>query len=300
MKRPPRIMISAGEASGDRLGAGLARAILARRPDAEILGMGGDEMIASGVRVVQDASEIAVMGVVEVISHLSTIRRAMARLESIVESEKPDILVPIDFPDFNLRLAARATRNGVPVVYFVSPQVWAWRAGRVDRMGKLVRRVLVVFPFETEIYERAGVPVTFVGHPVVERFGESAERASLLRSVGLDPGREVVALLPGSRHSEIDRILGRLLDAARILRARRPGVQFVLPRASTLEPQALARPLERSGLEDAVVSDSELYPEILTACTVGAVTSGTASLESAVAGLPMVVVYRTHPLTYLL
>ena len=300
MTRPPRILISAGEASGDRLGAGLARAILARRPDAEIMGMGGDEMAAEGVRIVQGASEVAVMGLFEVVKHLPTIRRAMTRLDEAIASERPDILVPIDFPDFNLRLAGRARRHGVPVVYFVSPQVWAWRRGRVRRIGRLVRRVLVVFPFEREIYERAGVPVTFVGHPVVERFEDGRNRASVVRAAGLDPEREVVALLPGSRRAEIDRILGRLLDAAQILRAARPGTQFVLPRASTLPPGTLSEPLSRSGLEDAVVSDPALYPAILTACTAGAVTSGTASLEAAVAGLPMVVVYTTHPLTYLL
>jgi lipid-A-disaccharide synthase len=299
MKRSPRIMISAGEASGDRLGAGLARAILARRPEARIVGMGGREMKAEGVHLVQDASEVAVVGLIEVLSHLPAIRRAMKHLETVLERERPDILVPVDFPDFNLRLAARARRHGVPVVYFVSPQVWAWRRGRVRHIGDLVRRVLVLFPFETEFYDRAGVPANFVGHPVVERFGAPRDPEELIRAAGLDPARPVVALLPGSRRSEIDRILPRMLDSAILLGRRRPGVQFLLQLASTLPAELIEGPLRDAGLDEAVIHDRD-YPAILTACSAGVVASGTASLEAAVAGLPMVVVYRAHPVTYLI
>jgi len=297
MKRSPRIMISAGEASGDRLGAGLAHAIRARRPEAEIFGMGGSEMAAAGVRLVQDASDVAVVGLVEVLAHYPALRRAMAKLESVVESERPDLLVPIDFPDFNLRLAKRARRHGVSVVYYVSPQVWAWRRGRVRQIGKIVRRVLVLFPFETGYYDQAGVPATFVGHPVLDRFGEPRDAAELIRSAGLDPARPVVALLPGSRRSEIERILPGALESAILLGQRHPGVQFLLQRASTLPSELIEGPLRDAGLDEAVMHDRD-YPDILTACSAGVVASGTASLEAAVAGLPMVVVYRAHPVTY--
>ena len=158
MSRRPRILLSAGEASGDRLGAGLARALLQRRPDLELIGMGGAQMKEAGVEIVQDASEVAVVGITEVLRHLPAIRAAMGRLESRV-AEGVDLVVPIDFPDFNLRLAARSHAAGKRVVYFVSPQVWAWRKGRVKQIRKIVRRMLVLFPFECEIYREAGVPV---------------------------------------------------------------------------------------------------------------------------------------------
>jgi lipid-A-disaccharide synthase len=292
-------MISAGEASGDRLGAGLARAILRRRPDAELFGMGGDDMASAGVRLVQHASEVAVVGLVEVLKHLPAIRRAMTRLEVVLRDERPDILVPVDYPDFNLRLAARARRAGVDVVYFVSPQVWAWRRGRVHRIRELVRRMLVLFPFEAAFYEDAGVPVTFVGHPAAGPPGPEPERAALLQRVGLDPRREVVALLPGSRVGEVTRMLPPMLEAATRLRAVRAGVQFLMPRASTLAEGTLESRVRIAGLSDVVVHAGD-YPEVLRVCDAGAVCSGTASLEAALAGLPMVVVYRVRPVTYVL
>jgi len=299
MRSPIRILISAGEASGDRLGAGLARAILRRRPEAELLGMGGRRMAEAGVRIVQSASEIAVMGLVEVLTHLPALYRAMGRLQDCIEREKPDLVVPVDFPDFNLRLAGRAHRAGVPVVYFVSPQLWAWRKGRVRRIRELVRRMLVLFPFETAFYERAGVPVTFVGHPAVEEILQSADGDELLRRAGLDPTREVIALLPGSRRGEVARILPRLLQTAAILRRRRQGLQFLIPSAGMLPERLLEEAVRQDGLEDVAVHGGD-YPSILGACAAGAVTSGTATLEAALAGLPMVVVYRVSSVSFLL
>ena len=299
MSRPLKVLLSAGEASGDRLGAGLARAIRHRRPDAEVVGMGGDEMAAAGVRLVQHASEVAVMGLVEVIRHLPALRRTLALLAHTIERERPDVVVPIDFPDFNLRLAERSRRLGVPVVYFVSPQVWAWRTGRVRRIKSVVRRMLVLFPFEAAFYERAGIPVTFVGHPAAERASSHVDGDVLLRRAGLDPAREVVALVPGSRLGEVTRILPTLLDAAAMVQARRPGVQFLVTRAATLPRTVVGSMVDAAGLADTVVHGED-FPEILRACDAGAVTSGTASLEAALAGLPMVVVYRLHPVSFLL
>jgi len=206
MGRAPRIVLSAGEASGDRLGAGLAHALRRRHPEIELLGMGGPQMAEAGVRLVQDASEVAVVGIQEVLAHLPAIRRAMRSLETVLRDERPDLLVPIDFPDFNLRLAARARRAGVDVVYFVSPQVWAWRRGRVHGIRRLVRQMLVLFPFEVDFYERAGVPVTFVGHPLAEAPPEPRSREELCTAAGLDPERETIALVPGSRRSEVSRL----------------------------------------------------------------------------------------------
>jgi len=214
VSRPPRIMLSAGEASGDRLGAGLAHALRQRRPQIELFGMGGAEMARAGVEIVQDSSEVAVMGFLEVVSHLPALRAAKRRLLNCLDTRHPDLLVPIDFPDFNFILSSNARRRGVPVVYFVSPQIWAWRRGRVQKIRRMVRRILVLFPFEVPFYTEAGVPVSFVGHPVVERVPSSRSPEDLRREIGFDPTTTVVALLPGSRRGEIDHLLPVLLEAA--------------------------------------------------------------------------------------
>jgi len=299
MDRAPRIMISAGEASGDRLGAGLARALRERRPEIELLGMGGELMREAGVRLLQDASEVAVVGIVEVLSHLPALRRAMGTLTRALDVERPDLLVPIDFPDFNLRLSARAKRFDVPVVYFVSPQIWAWRRGRVHGIGRLVRRMLVLFPFETRFYEQAGVPVNFVGHPVAETAEEIPSREELCGRAGLDPGRRTVALLPGSRRIEIARLASVMLDAAKILQRDRRELQFLVPVAPGLDPAALRQQVAASGLRDCRLHTGD-FPAILSVCDAGVVASGTASLQAAVVGMPMVVVYRVGALSHML
>lgn len=296
MGQAPRILISAGEASGDRLGAGLARVLRARRPDVELVGMGGPRMKAAGVELLQDSGEVAVVGFQEVLTHLPAIRAAMRKLEQSMDDRPPDLLVPIDFPDFNLRLSQRARRREIDVVYFVSPQVWAWRKRRVQLIRRLVRRMLVLFPFETATYEAAGVPVSFVGHPAAEIGGPTRSRAELFGDCGLDPGRPVVALVPGSRRSEVTRLLSPMLDAAGRIARRRPGTQTLVTRAPGLPPEWIEQPVARAGVPDVRVHAGD-FPEILTICEAGVVASGTASLEAAVIGLPMVVVYRMNPLS---
>ncbi|HUC43917.1 MAG TPA: lipid-A-disaccharide synthase [Candidatus Sulfotelmatobacter sp.] len=292
-----RIALSAGEASGDRLGAGLARALSAACPGIELSGMGGDEMAEAGVRLVQHAREVAVVGIVEVARHLPTIRNAMARMRALLEDERPDLFVPIDYPDFNLRLAAQACAAGVPVVYYVSPQVWAWRRGRVRTIRDLVRRVLVLFPFETAFYERERVPATFVGHPAAAARAR-ADRAEVRRAAGLDPARPLVALLPGSRRGEVGRLLPILGRAGRVLAASHSQAQFVIPKARTLPPGLVETIAAREAPSGTVVL-GDLYPEILEAADCGAVASGTATLDAALAGMPLVAVYRMQPLSYL-
>lgn len=297
MTRPLRILISAGEASGDRLGAGLARALRRRRPDIDLFGMGGEEMDVAGVRLVQPASEVAVVGILEVLKQLPALRRAMRSLEDLLVQDKPDLFVPVDFPDFNLRLAERARRAGIPVVYFVSPQVWAWRKGRVRKIRALVRRMLVLFPFEPRFYEEAGVPVTFVGHPALDEVASPESRDATLGRLRLDPSRPRVALLPGSRRGEVARLLPILLAAARILVRSRPGLQFLIPRARTLPEGLLDAEVERARIPGVHVRSGD-YREILRACEAGVVASGTATLDAALAGLPMVVVYRMQAASY--
>jgi lipid-A-disaccharide synthase len=295
-------MITAGEASGDLLGAGLAGAIREIRSDAELIGMGGDAMAGAGVRLLQDYRPVSVVGIVEVLGRLPEIRAAMNRLKAAIREQKPDILVPVDFPDFNLRLASYASSLGVKVVYFVSPQVWAWRRRRVRRIREIVDHMLVLFPFEESFYRQEKVPVTFVGHPVVERVPASGE-SELLQQVlvdgGLDPAGPTVALVPGSRRAEVGRILPPVLGAARLLKVRRPDLQFLLCRAGGIDPEWLVSQVNRYGVEDLVIHDRS-FPEPLRGCLAGVVASGTATLEAAMTGLPMVVVYRMNGLSYLL
>ncbi len=294
-----KVFLSAGEASGDQLGAGLAEALRDRYPDLELIGMGGREMQAAGVEIVQPAKDVAVVGLVEVLSKLSVIRAAMKRIERTLEERRPDLLVTIDFPDFNLRLAARAQRLGIPVVHFVSPKVWAWRKGRVQTIKERIDRVLVLFPFEEEIYEQAGVPVTFVGHPLVDRIQTGLPKDEIRRELSLEPDRTWVGMLPGSRTGEVTRLLPVMLAAARRLLAEVPGVGFVLPRASTMPLPLLQELLaDADGLDVRVMEN--VYPRMLGALDAAWVASGTASLETALAGVPLSIVYRVHPLTYAL
>jgi lipid-A-disaccharide synthase len=299
MSRPLRIMITAGEASGDRLGAGLAQALRARRPDVELSGMGGQAMAEAGVRLLEDAAQVAVMGLFEVLTHLAPIRRVLSRLETRLSDWQPDLLVPIDFPDFNLRLAAAARRAGVPVVYFVSPQVWAWRKGRLRALRGLVRRMLLLYPFESEIYRAAGIPHTFVGHPAIDQVPSGPPPPGLWRTLRLQPERPVVGLLPGSRRGEVERMAPVMLGAAQALSEHRHDLQFLVPKASTLPPGFLEAEFLADANLDVRIHDGD-YPALLPVCTAAITTSGTASLEVALAGVPQVVVYRMNPLSYLL
>jgi len=290
-------MISVGEASGDRLGAGLAAALRQRDPAIELVGMGGPQMRDAGVRLVQDSAEVSVVGIWEVLARLPQIRRAMHRLERVLEDERPDLLVPIDFPDFNLRLAARAGRSNIGVVYFVSPQVWAWRPRRVHQIRRLVREMLVLFDFEREFYRDADVPVTWVGHPLAEAPPDTSDLADLRRRIGLQPDSTVVALLPGSRAGEIKRHMPVLLGAAALLRRERPALEFLVPLAPSAPGCVVRDTIRDSGLERIHVHAGD-FPGVLRVCTAGAVASGTASLDAAMVGLPMVVIYRMSPITY--
>jgi lipid-A-disaccharide synthase len=291
-------MISAGEASGDRLGAGLARALRAVEPDIELIGMGGPQMAAAGVRLLQDSHEVAVVGITEVLARLPQIWRAMGRLERALDEHRPDVLVPIDFPDFNLRLSQRAKRRKIPVVYFVSPQVWAWRSGRVKTIRERVDEMLVLFKFESIFYRDADLPVTWVGHPFAEPLPQWASQQSLRERYQFAPDDEIVALMPGSRAGEIGRLLPILLGAAERLREKRPKLKFLMPLAAHAPIEMMREQVAVSAVPDIEMIEGR-FPEILSICSAGIVASGTASLECAAqVGLPIVVVYRIQPLTY--
>ncbi len=296
-----RILIIAGEASGDLYGALLARALREREPGARLSGIGGTRMREEGVDLLADSRDLAVVGLVEVLSHWRPIRAAFRRVVGVLREDPPDLVVLIDYPDFNLRIAREARRRGVPVVYFISPQVWAWRASRVRQIARSVERILVVLPFEEEIYRRAGVPVSFVGHPLLDLLPRNADPLESRRRFGLDPGRRVVGLLPGSRRREVGFHLGVMLEAARLLRERAGDFQVVIPLASTLRSADLEPHLRNARESLGEIPLLEGAPgEALSTMDAAVVKSGTSTLEAGLMGVPLVVVYRTTAITYLL
>ncbi|HEY6009708.1 MAG TPA: lipid-A-disaccharide synthase [Geobacteraceae bacterium] len=289
-------MIVAGEASGDLHGAGLVREALALEPDLHFFGIGGRRMREAGVETLVDAAEMAVVGLVEVIAHFDVIARAYTILKRILTTDPPDLLILIDYPDFNLRLARVAKARGVRVLYYISPQVWAWRVGRVKKIGRVVERMAVVFPFEVPFYEREGVPVTFVGHPLVDRVHPTMGRSEAQAAFGLDPARRTIGLFPGSRKGEIKGLLPTILASAALLRERFPDLQFILPLATSLTRADLAPHLEASPLPVVVVEEHGY--DVMQVCDAIITVSGTVTLEIALMGVPMVIIYRVSPLTY--
>lgn len=289
-------MIVAGEASGDLHGSNLVKEALRLDPALSFFGIGGPHMREAGVETLVDSSEMAVVGIVEVLAHFGVIYRAYSALKRLIKTNPPDLLILIDYPDFNMLVAKVAKRAGVKVLYYISPQVWAWRTGRVKKIARLVDRMAVVFPFEVPFYEKAGVPVTFVGHPLADRVSPSMTRGDALAVFGLDPSRRVVGLFPGSRRGEIARLFPVIIESAKLLKDRHPGIQFILPLASSLTDADIAPQLAESGLE-VVVARDKVY-DVMQVCDAIVTVSGTVTLEIALMGVPMVIIYTVSPLTY--
>lgn len=293
-----RLFISCGESSGETYAAALVDELRRRIPDLEVLGLGGDRLASRNVRLLAHLRDLAVVGLVEVLSHLPRLKRLFDGVVTEVARVRPDVAVLIDYPDFNLRLAREFKRLGIPVVYYVSPQLWAWRPGRIRQVKRDVAKMLVLFPFEEKVYRDAGVLVTFVGHPLVEEVypePDASKRAATLADLGFDPARPLIALLPGSRRKEVAFNLPPLVGAVSLLRARRPDLQFALAAAPHVTDEVLA---EASTAGIRIVRDR--VREILRVARVALVASGTATVETALSGAPMVVVYRLSPLTYAL
>jgi lipid-A-disaccharide synthase len=293
------VLIVAGEASGDLYGGLLMRAMSGVR----FTGVGGPSMRGAGLAPLGDASALGVTGLLEVARHFGSIWRAWRCVVAALESpaDRPDLAILIDYPDFNLRVAARARRAGVPVLYFISPQVWAWRRGRVKRMKSTVSRMLVILPFEEALYREAGVPVSFVGHPLLDLVHPSRTKVQERARLGLDPGRPLLALLPGSRRNEIAAHLPPLVEAAAILRSEFRDLQILLvvaPTASRSEMEARLRALPAAAPPPLLVSEDRY--DAVAASDLALVASGTATLETALLGVPMVIVYRMHPLSFAL
>ena len=291
-----KILIIAGEASGDLHGANLVRELRTQVPDAEVFGVGSRNMRDAGVTMLADASVISVVGATEVLTHLGAIYRVFSKLKRFLREERPALLILIDFPDFNILLGKAARKLGIPVLYYISPQVWAWRKGRARKIARLVRAIMVLFPFEVDIYRNEGADVRFVGHPLVDVVTSELTSGAARSLLGLDREQRTVALLPGSRTKEITNLLPDMLGAARILRERLPGVQFVLPVAPTVAPELVQKFVGESGVPITIV-DGKVY-DALRASDAAIVASGTATLETGLMAVPMVIVYRISPLSY--
>ncbi len=290
-------MIVAGERSGDVYGAALAQALRARVSDAEVFGCGGEAMRAAGVATIVDIEQVALIGISEVVSGLPGAYRAMQSLIAEAARRKPAVAVLIDSPSLNLRLAERLKRHNIPIVYFVSPQIWAWKKRRIKKIKTCVDKMLCLFDFETEIYEKAGVPVEWVGHPLVDMVAPTQTRQEFFSRATLDPGTPTVALLPGSRRIEVTFNLPAMLDAAGRLALSRP-IQFVIAAAPTIDSQWLESLVRRcySG-KSPLRTLSNATHEALAYADAAVVASGTATIEAALRECPMIVVYRVSAFT---
>lgn len=289
-------MIVAGEASGDIYGADLAREAFKLDQNLRFFGIGGTRMHEAGVEILVDSSEMAVVGLVEVLKHFDVIASAFLKLKRIILHDRPDLLILIDYPGFNLRLAKVARKAGVRILYYISPQIWAWHRGRVKKIAALIDHMAVILPFEAPFYEQAGVPVTFVGHPMIDMVNVSIDRDSSAESFGLDRSRKIVGLFPGSRRSEIERLLPVIIESAVLLKQRFPDIQFVLPLASTLRPEDIAPRFRAANIN--VIITRERIHDMIRACDAVISVSGTVTLEIALVGTPMVIIYKLAPLTY--
>jgi lipid-A-disaccharide synthase len=288
-------MISCGEASGDLYAEALAHEIRRRMPSTDIFGFGGDRLQRAGAHLIGNFNGISVTGLTEALRVLPRSYAMLRRLVSAARERRPDVFVAIDFPDFNFRLMAALRQLGIPIVYYISPQLWAWRPGRMKTMKQHVDRVLVIFPFEEELYRQNGVDVQFVGHPLVDLARATQSRQEFLSAHALDANAPTVALLPGSRPNEVHRILPDIAAAVPLIAERVPRVQFLVAAAPTLEA-GVFKPLDDVRPRPVVVSGRA--DDVLASCDVVVTASGTATVQAALHEKPMVVVYRLSQLTY--
>jgi lipid-A-disaccharide synthase len=294
MSTPARVMIIAGEPSGDLHGAGVVRELKRRNPSVQIYGIGGDQMSAAGMDIIYHVRELSVMGFWEVLRHLPLLKSVERTLGAVLRGRRPDVVILIDYPGFNLRFARAVKAEKIPVAYYISPQVWAWRSGRVRKMKELIDLMLVVFPFEVEIYKKAGIDVCFVGHPLLEAFTEPQSGKNFSTRYGFSEEKPVLGLFPGSRRQEVERIFPAMLGAARILHEQ-AGVQVAVGVSSVLDMEYLRSFLR--GQEYIKLIQHATY-DIMKNADLAVVTSGTATLETGFYQTPMIVVYKTSWLSY--
>ena len=289
-----KILISAGEASGDIHAAAVTAALKQIDSSVEVFGMGGDALRAAGGEVLFDIKDHGVMGFVEVIKKLPDLFKLRSDFAKVMDERKPDCLVVVDYPGFNMKLAKLAHDKGIPVVSYIAPSAWAWNKGRAKNVAKIVDKVACIFPFEYDVYKEAGAPVEFVGHPLLDIVHPSMERAEAEAWAGKKPDRPLVLLMPGSRLMEIEKMLPNLLEGAKLLQKQMPEVQFAMPRAGTIPLELLQGKIAASGL-DIKITEGHNY-DLFSIADLALATSGTVTLEAALCGLPSVIVYRTSAL----
>ncbi|GHD51162.1 lipid-A-disaccharide synthase [Marinobacter persicus] len=294
----PLIGIVAGEASGDILGAGLIRSLRKRYPGARFVGIGGDEMIAEGFQSLVPMERLSVMGLVEVLGRIRELFAIRARLLDYFFSNRPDVVIGIDSPDFTLTVERRCREAGIPSVHYVSPSVWAWRQKRIFKIAKSVDLMLTLFPFEARFYEEHGVPVAFVGHPLADRIAMHTDTAGARESLALDADKPVLAILPGSRGGEVERLGTLFLEAARWLQERRPDIQLVIPCVNRDRQKQIQALVESLAVKLPVTLVQGRSREVMAASDVVLLASGTATLEAMLLKKPMVVGYRLSNLSY--
>lgn len=301
-RRPVKIMISAGESSGEIHGAALMKAVRDRGLDWRFIGLGGDRMAAEGARLIGHVKDTAVMGITEVAGSLGRILAVRSAMKRSLEIDRPDMLVLIDSPDFNFALAKHARKLGIPVIYYICPQVWAWREKRLEFLARYTDRRAVIFEFEKKFYEERGVAADWVGHPVLDELPPPAPQDQLKAELGFEPGRRLLAIMPGSRRKVAERLAPGLLAAADLLLDKDFNLQLVLPRADSIEPEFLERFVGQA--PPRVRERLRIIPgrsrEILAASDLALVASGTSSVEATFLGTPMVVVYRAGGLSWFL
>jgi len=310
-----RILAIAGEVSGDTHGGALLSCLLARLPGLEAVGIGGPRMEAAGLKTLFPLEALQVHGLLEVLAHLPRLYRILWALERILDDDPPDALLLIDYPGFNLKLAAAAKKRGIPVYYYCSPQVWAWRRGRIKTIAQVVDLMIVLFPFEAPLYREAGLEAVFLGHPLVrdpkevargEQAAGEEPTTAMKRQLEAGPWNSdeegtplpVVALMPGSRPSEMDRHLEVLLDSVRLIEAEGFHARWVLPVAPTLDERPIKQAIEKAGVPVLALEDA--FEPLLALADLALVASGTATLQTAMSGVPFLVIYRVAPLTYFL
>jgi lipid-A-disaccharide synthase len=290
-----RLLLSCGEASGDLYAGALVDALRRREPDIEVFGLGSERFAAAGGRLIADYHGMSVTGLAEALSVVPRSIATLRKLTRAAREHKPHALVVIDYPDFNFRLMRFIKRQGIPVIYYISPQLWAWRPARIKLMKRSVDRVLPIFPFEAEIYQRQNMDVRFVGHPLIDLAKPQLPRDAFLRKLNLDPSKPVLALLPGSRKNELERLAPVIAKAVPAIAAKVPGVQFVVARAPNLNDGLF----ESFGLSGVTLRIADgRTDDVLNACDAVVTASGTATVQSALHGKPMVVLYKLSPTTY--
>jgi lipid-A-disaccharide synthase len=293
-EEPKQVMIIAGEASGDTHAAEMFQTLRSMRPGLQAYGMGSARMRDAGIELLVDANEISVMGLWEVLLQYRKLKRTLSYLQDEMLRRRPDLLILVDFVEFNLKLAEAAKQAGIRVLFYVSPQIWAWRPGRIHKIGQKIDMMAVIFPFEVSYYQKAGIPVRYVGHPLVDQVLESREKTVPVRLDGPGP---VVGLLPGSRRGEIQRILPVLLESAALLREKHADIQFLLPLAHTLATEDLQPLLDQYPDLPLTLLEGRSH-DVMAASDAVMAASGTATLEIALYDVPMVIVYRLATLTY--